>query len=143
MVMKEEEIRKLLDKYSKGDTSLEEEQALFDNTTEEYSSIKSWSTFITNRKVEVPNNLNDDLWESFQEKVNPRNKLLPFLAVAASFTLLVSILLFASDKEDMTYAEKEARLNEAIEMLNASEVAQRKQDIIYESDMIVIYTTIE
>ncbi len=142
--MKEDKIKKLTKKYKEGQSDLNEEQVLFNNTERLDSSLEIWSTFVKHNKIETPSNFNDELWESFQNKTNKKRKIfVSVVSVAASIILLISLFTLRSEQQKQSYYEKEALLHLAQNMVSNSATFEVQQHTIYENDMVIIYTTTE
>ncbi|MDD2550412.1 MAG: hypothetical protein PHD00_10005 [Bacteroidales bacterium] len=142
--MKEGEVKRLIEKYKEGNTTLNEEQFLFDNAQNSESSFEVWASFVRNNKTEAPKNFNDTLWESFQNKRIRRRKILVgIMSAAASAILLISLSISNPRQKELNFAEKEALLNQALNMLSNTDRADVAQNIIFENEMLIIYTTAE
>ncbi len=140
--MKEDEIERLIEKYKEGNSTLNEEQFLFDHIKNSEASLEAWSTFIKNNKKETPNNFNDTLWESFQNnKTGKRKRFVGIISAVASVILLISLYIASTKEKELSYSEKEDLLNQALNMVSNSEPSEIQQSIIYENEMIIIYTT--
>ncbi len=140
--MKEDEIERLIEKYKEGNSTLNEEQFLFDHIKNSDPSLEAWSTFVKNNKKETPNNFNDTLWESFQnKKIEKRKRFVGIISAAASVILLISLYIASPKQKEVSYSEKEDLLNQALNMVSNSEPSEIQQSIIYENEMIIIYTT--
>ena len=142
--MKEHKTERLIKKYKEGESTLNEEQFLFDSTENLDPSLEAWSTFVKSNKTETPEDLNEILWESFQNKKNKKRKLfISIMSTAASVILLISLFLGNPKQEALNYAEKEALLSLAKKMVSNSDVVETEQRIIYENEIVIIYTTKE
>ncbi|MFK8060764.1 MAG: hypothetical protein AB8B78_11825 [Polaribacter sp.] len=142
--MKEEHIKNLIEKYKSGTTSLEEEKVLFESDVILDESIQKISTFIKNNKKKSPDNFNEKLWESFEEKTKKPNRFqIGLWAAAASILLLVSISISNYNEDKLTISEKKALLNEAKSMFAASNKTEEKYDIVFENELVVVYTKSE
>lgn len=140
--MKEEKNENLIEKYKAGASTLHEEQFLFDNAEKSKSTIEAWATFVKRNKREAPENLNGTLWESFQNrKIRKRRIITGIISAAASVILIIALFIGNAGQEKLSYSEKEAFLNEALNMFAGIEQTQTQQNIIYENDLIIIYTT--
>ena len=107
-------------------------------------SLKAWSTFIKKNKTNVPEGLNDKLWESFQNKKRKRRRtFIGALSAAASVLLLISFFIGGRVQKEQSYAEKEMLLNQALDMFKDSEQKKAEYKIFYENEMIVVYTITE
>jgi len=142
--MKEDEIERLIKKYNEGNSTLNEEQILFDNTKNSKPSLEAWSTFAKKNKIETPKGFNDTLWESFQnKKIRKRKVYVGIIAAAASVLLLISLYIVNPKQKELDYSEKQALLNQALNMVSNSGLVEIQERIIYENEMIIIYTSTE
>jgi hypothetical protein len=142
--MKEDEIKKLIEKYEEGNSSVSEEQFLFNNAKNLKPSLGAWSTFVKKNEIKAPNNFNDILWESFQnKKIKKRKTFVRMMSAAASVILLISLFIVNPKQKELNYSEKEVLLNQALNMVSNSGLSEVQQNIIYEGEMIIIYTTKE
>ena len=139
--MKEETIKNLIEKYQSGTSSLEEESFLFDHINDEDSSISLWSDFVKNNKKEAPENFNNEQWKSFEKKIEKKKYFkIGFWSAAASIVLILSIYLGSFNKQEQTFKEKQALLEEAKNMFASSDQIINKDQIIIENDLIIVYT---
>ncbi len=121
-----------------------EEQFLFDHIKNSELSLEAWSTFVKNNKRETPNNFNDTLWESFQnKKIRKRKRFVGIMSAAASVIILISHYIASPKQKELSYSEKEDLLNQALNMVSNSEPSEIQQSIIYENEIVIIYTTKE
>ncbi|MEM6318428.1 MAG: hypothetical protein AAF960_12215 [Bacteroidota bacterium] len=142
--MKRDEREKLIAKYREGISTLEEENFLFNNAVHSEPSLEAWSLFVKNNKIEAPENFNDSLWISFQnKKVKKRRRFISVLSAAASVLLIISFFAINKSSEKQSYAEKERLLRQALEMFDDLKQKEIQQTIFYENEMIVLYTIIE
>ena len=142
--MKEDKTERLIKKYKEGQSTLSEEQFLFDSTDNLEPSLDAWSAFVKNNKTETPKDFNKSLWESFQNRKNRKRKLfVGILSAAASVVLFISLFLANPKQEESNYSEKEVLLSLAKEMVSNSVSAEIEQSIIYENEIVIIYTTQE
>ena len=142
--MKDQEIERLIKKYYQGETTLEEEQHLYAHSEHTETSLDRWSTFVKKNAVTIPDHLNDTLWERFEAKTtNSRRRWISSITAAASVLLLISLFVDFLKEDKLTYAQKESLLNEALNMFPDEEISETQQDIIYENEMIILYTTTE
>ena len=139
--MKEVNIKNLITKYKLGTSSLKEEQFLFDNVDDSEPSIEATSVFSKMNKKEIPDNFNDKLWNSFEEKTSSNNTFkYSFIAVAASITLILTLFISNQKESKLNYSDKVALLNEAQMMFLNLEETPSTHNIIIESDLVVVYT---
>jgi len=142
--MNDEEIEKLIEKYEAGVSTLSEEQFLFKNTEHSERTIAAWAVYVKNNKRKVPVNFNESLWDVIQIKKNrTRRFTIGLVSAAASIILLFTIPIYKIAYENHSYKQKEMLLSEAYSMLNDAEQKQAKQNVIYEDELIIIYTTSE
>ena len=140
--MKDKEIEQLIEKYEAGDSSLQEEQFLFDNA--ENSKIEAWSAFAQRNKVEAPNHFNDNLWESFQKRtIKKRRFKIRIISAAASIILIIALSVGNLGEKELTYNEKADLLAQALSMFPDTEQEVAQKSIIYEDDIVVIYASVE
>lgn len=139
--MKKVDIKHLVEKYKKGTSSLEEEAFLITKKTDLNIQDEVLFEYLEKKKVPVPENLNDTLWENFKRKNNKTRKLktLIFSAVA-SVALFIAFFLIKPIEQEMSYEEKKALLNEAKAMIANTKKQFISQNIIYEDELIKIYT---
>ena len=137
--MKEDNINKLIEKYKSGETTLEEERALFKRESQSDRPLTKWFDYINRNNNTVPDNLNEKLWDSFQNrKKNHTNWIVASLAVAATLLIIVTLAINSSKKKEMDYAQKQALLEEARNMFK-----ENTAKILYEDELIQIYTISE
>jgi len=88
--------------------------------------------------------LNTTLWDSFQKKKNrTRSVKIGMMSAAASVLLLISLFIYNPEQKKLSYNEKEILLNEALNMIADTAQIKAKQRIIYEGDLITIYSSNE
>ena len=142
--MKDNEFKKLVEKYKEGDSTLKEENSLFNNAGKSEPSLEAWSTFVNINKTETPQDFNDKLWKSFQnKKARKRRRIISVLSAAASILILVSIFIANRGPKEQSYAEKERLLNQALSMFDDFEEKKVEHNVFYENEMIVVYTITE
>ena len=142
--MKEDKIEKLTEKYEAGTSTLYEEQLLFNNAENSSSKIEAWSTFVKQNKRHAPENFNNTLWDSFQNKtIKKRRFKIKIISAAASVVLLIALFISIPRQKKLSYNEKEALLTQARNMIADSEQKIAMENIIYEDEKIIIYTNIE
>lgn len=135
--MKEDNINKLIEKYKSGETTLEEERALFKMESQSESPLTKWFDYINHNNNRVPDNLKETLWDSFQNRKKMQtNWIVASLAVAAKLLIILTLAINTTKKKEMDYAQKQALLEEARNMFKESTTK-----ILYEDDYIQIYTT--
>jgi type II secretory pathway component PulM len=139
--MKKETIKNRFEKYKKGETSLKEEKNLFEEVDENQPEIEVLGDFIKRNKIKTPPNLNDTLWNSFENKTAKNNNFkIGIFSAAASILLLVSLYFNTINKDELSNAEKQALLKEAKSMFSDAEVKQTINNIIIETNFIIVYT---
>lgn len=141
--MKEELMNNLIEKYKSGLTSLEEEKTLFESDAITDKSIQKLVTFIKKTKKQAPENFNEKLWVSFEEKTKKPNKYrIGLISAAASLALILSIYMSNNNSNELTIGEKEALLKEAKSMFLATN-EEAKYDVVFENELVVVYTKSE
>ena len=132
----------LIEKYEQGESTLPEEQIIFDNAESLANESQAWFKFIQLNKKKAPVGLQDSIWESIHKKRIINNRLrVGILSAAASILLLLSITMKPFSNVQ-SYKKKEALLNEALGMFeNKSTKPEFKT--VYEDDMIIIYASAE
>ncbi len=141
--MKKEHIEDIFEKYKNGQTSLEEEQFLIKNSSNLNFPLSNWIAFEKENKIEMPENFNEKLWHSFDERTQPKNRIVKRILIAAASAVLF-FTLYNKNQQENTQAlwEKEALLLEAKSMF--SEIEQTtNHEIIFDSDLITVYATTE
>ena len=142
--MKEKNINKLTEKYEVGASTLQEEQFLFDNAENSESGIEAWSTFVKRNKKEAPENFNDKLWNSFQNRINKQRRFkIRIISAAASVLLIIALSIGSLIQKELSNNKKEALLNQALSMFADSEQEITMENIIYEDEIIIIYTSLQ
>lgn len=138
--MKVDHLEKLTKKYLEGKTSLEEERQLLHAKKYTASAMEDWSTFVAQHQIDVPKDVSEKLWQQFiTKKTNTFRQRLLVVSAAASVLLLFSIYLFKPQHKKQSYQEKDALLSQALQLLENTQ--PQKTQVIYESNMFIIYTT--
>ena len=131
----------LIEKYLAADSTLEEEDKLF-NSDNQLPGIKEWSTYIIQKRKKAPSHLKDSIWATIQTRKRKKQWFLVGLSgVAASFALSITIFIYSTVNMHSDYKKKEALLNEALSMFSDDQPIPEKQGIIYEDDMVIIYVS--
>lgn len=137
--MSKQSNKELLKKYKEGFSSLKEEKYLLDAKNEIISEFDLLASFLKKNNQKVPENLNEQLWDSFDKKINKKKKFkIGILSAAASIVFLISIFFFNNNQNTLTYNEKEALLNEAKSMFNNT----NKEEVytkLLEDELVVVY----
>lgn len=142
--MKEENIKNILEKYKSGESSLKEEEFLFDNIDDFDTGIKNWSSFVKRNKKVAPDNFNDDLWTSFEKRTTKNNRFkIGLLSAAASIVLISTLYINNIRDKGLSDFEKEALLNEAKNMFLEYDQKKTIYRVIAENDLVIVYTKIE
>ena len=142
--MKEDTIKKLIEKYESGTSTLEEEQLLFEATNTSAPEFKALGAFVKAHQKTAPEGFNEILWASFEKKKLRNNRfIIKTLSAAASVLLLITFAISSLKSKELSYAEKQALLEEALNMFPETEQMQTVQNIIYEDDLMIVYTKSE
>ncbi len=141
--MNKAKIEKLTEKYEAGASTLSEEKFLLDNAENLKTTIRPWFKFIKLNKKEAPLNFNESLWESIQtRRIKKRRFTIGIMSMAASIIILVSVFTYNDGYKKLSYQEKKALLSEALDMFeDPPPRLPLVQNIIYEDDIIIVYTT--
>lgn len=136
----------LIDKYLAAETTLEEEETLFDGKNQQ-PGVAEWATYRNHKRNKAPSNLPDTIWSTIQKRRRNRQRMLIGLpAVAASIAFVVFVLIYDEGDQQVaprriTYDEKEALLHEALSLFSEEQPTTSKQNVIYEDDVVIIYMT--
>tara|TARA_B100001245_G_C22891613_1_gene429505 strand:- start:373 stop:777 length:405 start_codon:yes stop_codon:yes gene_type:complete len=130
--MNKDEIMK---KYLNGETSLQEEKELFENSGKESDP---WAEFVSRNKHKAPEGLEDTIWDNIQSKRKQKQRFLYGLsAAAASVVFVLGFIFFPSGNDtEMTLSQKEQMLQEALSMFPEEE---NNKEILYSDELIEIY----
>lgn len=139
--MKEDNIKELIRKYEAGKSTLEEEQLLFATTYASVPKHKALVAFVKAHKKTAPKDFNETLWTSFEKKKAKNQRFrIGLLSAAASVLLLITIAVNSFKPTELSYAEKQALLQEVLSMFPKTEQMQSTQNIIYQDDLVIVYT---
>ncbi|GAL88415.1 hypothetical protein JCM19538_2928 [Jejuia pallidilutea] len=133
-----------MEKYEAGNSTLEEEQILFETADASTPKLKALGAFKKAHKKAPPKGFNDTLWTSFEGKTSRKRRFsVVMLSAAASVVVLIMIAIYSLQPKTLSYAEKQALLDEALSMFPETEQIQRAQHILYEDDLVIVYTSPE
>jgi len=139
--MSEENIKSIIKKYKSASSSLEEEKLLFSSTEKMDEPLKIWTDFVRQNQKKAPENINDTLWASFEEKTKKTNKFkIGVLSAAASIALIFSLFMYNSNQNTLTEIEKQALLNEAKSMFIEADEEKAMYRKILENELVIVYT---
>lgn len=142
--MKKESIKTLKEKYYAGSTSLEEEQQLIRESSQEDSSTGKIASFLEGQKYQVPHGFNDELWHSFEERITvPKKSRRWIWSAAASIVLLLSFYFLNIHEENADEIRKQALLEEAKSMFVDQEEPIKTDKILFEDETLIVYTSTE
>jgi len=151
--MSREKFETLSEKYVAGDTSLSEEQFLCDNAQSVESPLKPWLQFVNQNRSRASFGLREDIWQTIQEKRSKKRRMVVgVFAAAASILLLLGIFVFHPIQQEVRQNRKEQLLTEALNMFEAPKgtasdesgrETAKEAALIYEDEMIIIYTASE
>lgn len=137
--MKGDEMEEILKKYKESMSTLSEEKTLLEHSEHTPSAMKGWFAFIKRNRRKAPAGFNERMWKEFEGKVQkPRKRYMEILAVAASLILLVAVF-WNSPGDDIP--AKEEKLSQALQMFEDAPQPAIDHDILYEDDMIIVYST--
>jgi len=138
--MNMEKDKRLIEKYLDGQTSLSEEQKLFNDSDIDHPTISPWAKYVNHKKIQAPANLNTTLWNP--ENYSPRKSLRKYIAILIITILLVvtGILISNSHQsKELDYATKKSLLDQAIAMTAPIDPTPQQKEILYEDELIIIY----
>jgi len=139
--MKEEPINQLIHKYKAGETSKQEELYLQDNSEKLTDEDKGIFRYIHEHKTRAPLHFNEDQWKLFQIRRKQRKiKRYSIISVAASLIIVVTLFLMKPAGNEMDIAEKQAKLKEALQLLDHAQKTN-ENNILYEDELVIIYTS--
>ena len=142
--MKEESIKKLKEKYYTGSTSLKEEKQLIQESSKEDSITGKIALFLENQKNEAPKGFNENLWESFEEKIIEKKRpVLWIWSAAASVVIVLFFYFFNLHQSNVEEIRKQALLEEAKSMFTEQEEPIKTDKILFEDETLIVYTTTE
>lgn len=137
--MNSKEYNDLVEKYLAAESTLEEEEKLF-NAENQRPDIAKWSTYVKRKRYKAPSNLNESIWEGIQTRKRSKHRyLIAVSSLAATIALFFAVFIYNTFNGYSEYAEKEALLNEALSMYSVEEPKEQKQTILYEDDLVIIY----
>lgn len=140
--MKDDKHQQLVARYKEGKTSLEEEKTLFRAFKNTDAPFEPWSSFVTGVKKDVPADFNNMQWKLFNDKTEQKPRFLfKIMSTAAAIGVFITLYFFYSEEKKLDYAQKEALLEEAINMIPKPDLTLTPQTVIYENEMVIIYTT--
>ncbi|MEQ8546808.1 MAG: hypothetical protein RIC03_02805 [Cyclobacteriaceae bacterium] len=141
--MSEKKSEELIAKYLAGETTLEEEEILFSGNTQQ-TEMKHWFGYLHEKRAKAPAHLKDNLLAAIEaqklKKLKKRRFLVSISSLAASIVIIVAVSIGYSSSQQKSYEEKEALLKEALSMFPAEHEPPTAQRILYEDDMVIIYT---
>ena len=141
--MSKETSDKLIKKYLAAESTLDEEEKLF-STENHTSGMEEWSAYVRQRRKKAPANFNDLVRASIQTRKKRRQRFFVGLSgMAATIAFFVAIALYNTKDKNPGYDEKEAALKEALSMFSDENLREKARKVIYEDDIIVIYTVLE
>ncbi|GEO20528.1 hypothetical protein [Cyclobacterium qasimii] len=144
--MEKGEIKKLMEKYAAGHSTLEEEELLIKNSTDNESIETQWFKYVKGKKQNPKTGFNDKIWEAIKKKEKKRltrKLIIGGMSIAASLLFLLFYLRPAPIPETKSLAEKEALLKEALAMFENNTIKTNNKKVLYEDEIIIIYSTSE
>jgi GTP-binding protein EngB required for normal cell division len=144
--MEKEKIKALMEKYISGRSTLEEEALLIKHSHDENQYPSSWFSYLKSIRKSPSPKLNDTIWKAIQKKEKRKYTykiMIAGMSAAASIALLLVFNEPEPISESTSLAEKKALLKEALSMFEDEESTSSKKTVLYEDEMIIIYTTPE
>lgn len=140
--MKKETIESLVKKYREGNTTLKEEEFLKDNVSKSDVNIHNWLSNVGSKKNDLPQDFEESMWRTFQDKTSNKRKLsFELFSAAASILLLITLMNTNFESKELSYSEKEALLKEALSLYDSTETSNDNESIFYQDEIVVIYKT--
>lgn len=137
--MSKERLDDLMKKFEAGESTLSEDSVLFDRVNKSDSAFGLWANFCNEKKLKPTVDFKDSVWEAIHSREARKRKIRTRVMMAAVFVvLLVSLSIVKINK--INYEKKKALLKEALTMLEKNTPAQNNINIIFEDDMVIIYT---
>lgn len=136
--MRKEDSDDLIKKYLAAETTLEEEETLFESKNQ-LSEIAEWSTYVKQKRKKAPAHINDSILASIQARKR-QQVVVGLSGIAASIALVIAFFIYNTGMNSLTYEEKEVRLKEALSMFSDETHAPVNHSVLYEDDMVIIYT---
>lgn len=131
--------KEILKKYKAGSSTLKEEKFLFNNADEISSEFDLWASFVKKNKKEIPENLNQKLWTSFEEKTKRKSKFkIGILSAAASIVVLLSVFIYNTNQNKLEETKKVALLEEAKRMFNNTDNEEMYTKLL-EDELVIVY----
>lgn len=125
----------IIKKYLEGESSSEEEKALFSSQEPE---ISLWSQYLHKNKQKAPSDLEDKIWKTINHRRQKRRFMFGLSAAAASISLVVIFwVALPQQSSEMSLSEKEQLLKDALSMF--PEENETNREIIYSDELIEIY----
>ena len=141
--MNREQVDELLNKYEQGLASQEEMNLLLEQFEDSRSGPEVWFNYLRLQKRKAPENISSKVWSAIQSHEKKKNrKITWFISAAASLAILISLIFISPslrNQKEMSYEEKAAKLEEALSLISENN-EQADRNIIYEDEIIVIYT---
>jgi len=141
--MNREQVDELLKKYDEGLASQEEMDLLMEQFEDSRNGPGAWFNYLRLQKKKAPENLHNQVWSAIQSQEKKKNrKIIWIFSAAACLALLISIIFISPSlrsQKEMSYEEKAAKLEEALSLISENK-KQAPRKIIYEDEIIVIYT---
>ncbi|AEL28711.1 hypothetical protein [Cyclobacterium marinum] len=136
--------KELMKKYAAGHSTLEEEAFLIKNLTDKKSLETQWLRYVNGKKKIPAADLNAKVLEAInkKEKKSQSRKLVAgFMSIAASLLLLLIFFRPEPIPETKSLAEKEALLKKALAMFDNNSINKKNKKVLYEDDLIIIYSS--
>src|SRR5690606_13882244 len=103
--MSKEKFDELLKKYWNAESSLNEEEQLFDADIQR-PGMQAWSGYVKQKRENVPPGLKASIWATIQNRKKRRQRFIYGLSgVAASIALFIAISINNTRDPDLNYEE--------------------------------------
>lgn len=139
--MTSEKSGNLIKKYLAGESTLGEEEKLFEEKNQP-PGLEEWSRYVKQHRKKAPSNFTDSIWATIETRKNGRQRFLASASgIAASIILFMAIIFNYTGYKEVSTDEKAALLNEALSMFPDQKQTPTNQSILYEDNLIIIYTS--
>lgn len=95
-------------------------------------------------KIEVPENLNEKLWSSFEEKISKKKSNVIFKwSAVASIALLLTFYVNYNYQKNQEELKKKALLKEVKSMFDEPSENFKINSVLFEDETLIVYTKTE
>ncbi|QCX00775.1 hypothetical protein FGM00_11895 [Aggregatimonas sangjinii] len=140
--MKSKKLEDIIKKYLAAESTLAEERTLFEHE-ENTPELEKWSTYVKHNKEVAPAHLRSTIAAAIQTRKRRKQRIfIGISGVAATIAIIMAVLMYPT-KTTMGYEEKQALLNEAFTMFPEEQQIAGNKNIVYEDELVIVYTSNE